>query len=149
MPQKVAAINSSKLLIAISNGNSPETFSHPCMINTNRGIQFTSNTSESILPYCPPDEDLPGWIEREGDSLSASITGAGVFDERLSDLELFWDWYLSQESKNIRVIVGDLGYYKGLWLLTAFNIAGPGRREKVAFDSTMLSDGPLDWIVTT
>jgi hypothetical protein len=76
MPTRVAAINSSKLLIAISNGASPEVFSHPCMINTNRGIAFTSNPTEVLIPYCPPDEDLAGWIEREGDGLSATVTGA-------------------------------------------------------------------------
>lgn len=119
------------------------------MINTNRGVQFTSNATETLLPYCPPDEDLAGWIEREGDSLSASITGAGVYDARLNDHELFTDWFMLQLSKHVRVIVGDLGYYDGNWLLTSFSINGPGRREKVAFDCTLQSDGPITWKATT
>lgn len=150
MPTKVAAINSSKLLIAISDENSPETFSHPCMINTERGIEFTSSATETLLPYCPPDEDLPGWIEREGDSLSASITGTGVYDARLNDHELFSDWFMLQLSKKVRVIIGDLGYYEGNWLLTSFRITGPGRRDKVQFSCTMQSDGQIGpWKPTT
>lgn len=149
MPTKVNSINTSKLLVAISNGNSPETFSHPCMINTNRGIQFSSNATETVVPYCPPDEDLAGWIEREGDTLSAAISGAGVFDSAEDDFETFNDWYMAQESKHVHVIIGALGYYDGYWLLTAFGINGPGRREKVQFDCSMLSDGPLTWHRTT
>jgi hypothetical protein len=149
MPTRVAAINSSKLLIAISNGASPEVFSHPCMINTNRGIAFTSNPTEVLIPYCPPDEDLAGWIEREGDGLSATVTGAGVFDAVLLDIELFHDWFTLQLSKHIHVIIDTRGYWDGNFLCTAFSENGPGRRQKVEFDGTFMSDGPLSWHATT
>lgn len=149
MPTRVAAINSSKLLIAIGNGASPETFTHPCMINTARGIQFSSNATETLLPYCPPDEDLAGWIEREQDSLTATISGAGVLDAVLTPFELFWDWFDLGLSKHVHVIVGALGYFNGSWICSAKNIQGPGRREKVTFDCTLLSDGPINWNATT
>lgn len=119
------------------------------MINTARGIQFTSSATEVLVPYCPPDEDLAGWIEREGDSLSASITGAGIFDAVHADHELFVDWFMSQLSRHCRVIVGSLGYFDGYWLLSSFGITGPGRREKVTFDCNMQSDGPITWLATT
>jgi hypothetical protein len=145
MPTQVAAINSSKLLIRLGDGDSPEVFSHPCMINTERGITFSSAPTESLVPYCPPDEDLPGWIEREGDALTASITGAGIFNAELTDIEQFIDWYEGQTSKNLQVVVNTLGYYTGAWVLTEYTINGPGRREKVTFNATIMSDGPITW----
>lgn len=155
MPTIVSHLNSSKLLIQLGDGASPETFAHPCMINTARGIEFSSSPSESMVPYCPPDEDLPAWVDREIDALTAAINGAGIFDSLSHDI--FRVWYLSGASKNIRVkldltVAGDspfsaeAGYYQGAWVLQGFSITGPGRREKVTFDCSILSDGPITWV---
>lgn len=159
MPTLVSAMNSSKLLIQLGDGASPETFAHPCMINTSRGIEFTNSPTEALIPYCPPDEDLPGWIERESDSNSATITGAGMFDSK--SLDTFWNWFEGGASKTIHVYVNvgaspgdspaslEAGYWNGLWVLNSFSVQGPGRREKVTFDCTILSDGPITWVVAT
>lgn len=142
----VSFINTSKLLIRLGNGGSPEQFIHPCMINTSRGIAFTSSMTESVIPFCPPDEDLPGFIDREGDSLSASVSGAGVFDSE--SLAIFNTWFFNQTSKNIHVevnagMVNGGGYYYFSALLQSFDITGPGRREKVNFTCTIVSDGAI------
>lgn len=146
----VNAFNSSKLLIRLGDGGSPETFTHPCMINTSRGIAFSSNPTEVLLPFCPPDDDLSAWIEREPDAYTASISGAGIFDRDSHDI--FWDWWVSSESKHVHVLIFEEGYYSGSAILSSYTISGPGRREKVTFDCTILSDGVWTWhasVVTT
>jgi hypothetical protein len=152
-PTAVLPINGSQLFIAIGNGGSPETFAHPCMINAERGIEFTSNPLETMLPHCSPDEDLAAWVERQGDGLSAQITGAGMMDTRNPDqaggLESWSDWFILQEIKNIHVIVGDVGYWRGAFLLTTLRIAGPGRKQKVTFDCTLQNSGAVSWVRTT
>lgn len=148
MATPVAAISTTALLIAISNGDSPETFTHPCMINTNRGIQFSSSPIETLLPFCDLP-DLPGFVDREIDSLTAQITGAGVLDVTKTGIELFWDWYLDGLSKHLHVIIGDLGFWDGHFVCSAFSAVGPARRQKANFDCTLLSDGPIAWQIST
>lgn len=148
MPIPVAFLKSTQLLIRIGNSDSPQQFIHPCMINTTRGIVFNSNLIDTLVPFCPPDEDLPGWIEREMDSLSATINGAGILDTK--SLDIFWAWYRDGLSKPIHVelavgLAAEGGYFFGNAMLSEFSIEGPGRREKVTFSSTMVSDGAWDF----
>jgi predicted secreted protein len=119
------------------------------MINTQRGIVFSSSTTETVVPYCPPDEDLAGWIEREGDALSAAFNGDGVFNGERLDVERFWDWFVQQTSKNVHVVMGQVGYWSGAFLCTGFEASGAGRREKVQFSGSFISDGPIVWVATT
>lgn len=150
MATLVTPINTSKLLIAIGNGLSPESFNHKCMINTSRGISFSGTPTETVIPNCPPDEDEPAWIDRELDTLSATITGAGVFDSSpTSGIELWSDWFILAEVKNVRVMVSDKGYWRGVFILTSFSVTGSGRREKVQFECTLMSDGEIRWVPTT
>lgn len=149
MPTAIRTINSSKLLIRLGDGASPEQFVHPCMINTARGIEFGSSPTESVVPFCPPDEDLPGWVEREIDAKTASVTGAGIL--HTPDIDIFWNWYDSGASKNLQVFVdvtGSFGggYWAGAAVLTGFSVSGAGRREKATFESTILSDGAWAWV---
>ena len=149
MPTLVKAINSSKLIVRVGDGASPEVFTQYCLINTSRGIDFTSSPTESLIPYCPPDEDLPGWVDREVDRLSASITGAGILDT--ASKGFFNDWFKSGLSRNLQVAlnvpaVDGGGYWFGAGILTSFRVAGPGRREKATADLTIMSDGPWDWV---
>lgn len=143
------AINGSKLHVRLGDGATSELFVHPCTINTNRGIEFSSSPVETQVPYCPPDEELPGWIERAIDGLTASITGAGILDT--GDLDTFWNWFTAGTSKNIHVEVdttGALGggYWSGAAVLSGFTVTGPGRREKTTFECTILSDGVWSWV---
>lgn len=148
MPTLVDAMNSSKLLVRLGDGGGSEVFTHPCLINTSRGIEFSTSPTESLVPYCSPDEDKAGWVDREVDSKSAAINGAGVLDTK--SLNVFWAWWDSGLSKNIQVAVNVLqaeggGYWSGAAILQSFTVTGPGRREKVTFDCSIMSDGPWIW----
>lgn len=148
MPTLVKAMNSSKLIVRVGDGAGPEVFTQYCLINTSRGIEFGSSPIESLVPYCPPDEDLPSWVERVVDRKSATIPGAGIFDTTSKDF--FWTWYDSGASKNVQVAVSvpqveGGGYWFGAAILPNFKVTGPGRMEKVTADLTIMSDGPWAW----
>lgn len=150
MPTRVNAMNGSQLKLRFSNGDSPQTFSQWCIINTERGIEFTTRVIESTVPYCPPDEEVPAWVDRETDDLSASITGSGILD--LSSLPDVWDWYESGDSKNIQVVYANdvsSGRWVGAGVLTSFKVTGPQRREKATFDCTIMSDGVWSQVTVT
>lgn len=148
MATPVKFINGSKLLVRLGDGGSPEQFVHPCLINTTRGIEFGSSPNETLVPFCPPDQEEPGWVDRDIDGLTATINGAGVLDT--ASLDVIWDWYSSALSKNVHVEIVAAGadgggYFYGAAVLTGFTIGGPGRREKTTFECTIMSDGQWQW----
>lgn len=131
-------IRGSQLLIKIGNGGSPsETFAHPCLINTERGIQFTEQGSDVVVPDCDNPED-PAWLEHVKDGLSATVTGAGTLN--VEDVEDFDEWFRSADPKNIQVWLGTAGYWGFAAHLTEFQITGT-RSEKAQCTLTIRSEG--------
>jgi hypothetical protein len=141
------SMNGTKLLIMLGDGGGTEVFTHPCLINADRGIAFSGSSSDQVIPDCTtPDE--PGWVIRTVDGLTASITGAGVVDT--ASLATFWTWFNSAIEKNIRVKVDvPLADSGGHWamkaVLTDFSVSGT-RNEKASFDCTILSSGAVTWV---
>lgn len=142
-----AVMNGTKLLIQLGDGEVSEQFPHPCMINAARGIAFSSSTNDQIVPDCD-DPELPAWIDRDRDGLTASITGSGVL--HTSGLNDFWEWFTQAESRNIRVKVDVAsGVGGGYWAmaahLTEFSVTGE-RKQNATFDCTIMSDGAATWV---
>jgi hypothetical protein len=130
-------IRGSQLLVKIGNAGSPETFAHPCLINTERGIQFQSQGSDVVVPDCDSPED-PAWLEHVKDGLSATVTGAGTLNT--GDVDEFDTWFRSADPKNIRVCVGTVGYWQFEAHLTEFQVTGT-RAEKAQCSLTLRSEG--------
>jgi len=130
-------IRGSQLLIKIGDGASPETFAHPCLINTERGIQFQSQGSDVVVPDCDNPED-PAWLEHVKDGLSATVTGAGTLNT--TDIDEFDAWFRSAEPKNIQVWVAALGHWAFEAHLTEFQITGT-RSEKAQCNISLRSEG--------
>jgi predicted secreted protein len=135
----ISTIRGSQLLIKVGNGASPEVFSHPCLINTARGIQFQSNNNKIITPDCDNPDD-PAWTEVVKDGLSATITGAGTLDT--ASVAAYDTWYVSPLSKNVQVWLGAVGHWPGAFLLTQWGITGD-RGNKAQVSLTLESDGAL------
>lgn len=143
----VKTINGQKLLIKVGDGASPEVFAPDCLINTERGIQFSSETNESIVPDCL-DPDAPAWKELNVDGLSAAITGSGMLHTTsIPD----WDaWFRSGAAKNIRVELADValadggGYWEGAFYLTGWEVGGD-RKQKSTSSITLASSGVVTW----
>jgi predicted secreted protein len=130
-----------QLLIKIGNGASPEVFSHPCLINAERGIAFNSTTNDIIVPDCTNVDD-PAWREVMKDGLSATITGAGIMDNVLATIQSYHTWFIDQDGKNVQVWISTIGKWVGSFKLTQFEITG-ARNEKINVSITLESDGVI------
>lgn len=134
----------SKLSIWVGDGASPEDFTSQVCGLVTKGIAFSTQTGDTVVPDCD-DPDLPSWIERVPRSLSASVTGAGVMAE---ETFAFWrTWFLSAEAKNARIVleITTPGYFFGAFVLTAFELTGNEADGKVQVNLTMQSDGAVAW----
>lgn len=142
----VKAVSGSKLLIAIGNGASPEVFAHGCTINGQRAISLQAETNDFVLPDCDAPEAM-AWLSREKRALGATISGEGVLNS--TDLETYFQWFVSADGRNVRTILDVTGangggYMAGRFLLTALEVSG-NRGEKVSVSLTLLSDGVVAW----
>ncbi len=144
----VKAMNGTKLLVQIGNGAGPEVFAHDCLINTERGISFASETNRQVIPECE-EPDAPAWSVVSKDSLSATITGAGML--HTSSVAEWDEWFNSDDGKNIRVLLSGVtlanggGHWAGSFKLTGWEVTGT-RNEKAQVSVTLESDGPVVWV---
>ncbi|HWA22329.1 MAG TPA: phage tail tube protein [Caulobacterales bacterium] len=139
-------VKGSQLLILVGDGGSPETFAHPCLINSSRGIQFSAETNSANVPDCD-DPDAIQWTEVDKKSLSAGVTGAGTLNA--TDSETFFDWFKSADTKTVRVkknVTGANGggYWEGEFHLTQYEENG-NIGEKVQCSITLVSSGAITW----
>lgn len=137
----VDVVNGEKILIQIGDGASPEVFAHPCLINTDRGIQFSSNVTSEAVPDCS-DQSTPAWTYTEVDGLSATISGSGMLD--VASIESFYAWFEGGADKNVKVKVDKTGgrTFTGAFKLTEFGITGT-RKSKATCTITLVSNGAV------
>jgi predicted secreted protein len=135
-------LRGTQLYIKIGDGASPETFTHPCTINAERGIVFRSTTNDIIVPDCTNPDD-PAWRELVKDALSAGITGSGILDATLSVIQSWDTWFRGDDGKNVQVWLGNIGYWQGSFKLTEWNPQGD-RNNKITTPITLESDGVVD-----
>jgi predicted secreted protein len=118
---QAATIRGTALYIKVGDGADPEVFTHPCLINTKRGIQFQSSTNKIIVPDCTNPDD-PAWTEAIKDSLGATISGAGTLDT--ASVVMFDTWFRSPDPKNVQVWLSTMGHWDGAYNLTNFEVTG-------------------------
>lgn len=140
----VKSAKGSKILVKMSNGDSPEEFIHYCTINAEREFAVEANLNESVGIDCD-DVDAPGWIEREVVSKSGTITGQGMLNT--PDYPIFWDVFDAGVSVNCQVVLdvdaADGGsIVEGRFILSQLSMSG-NRGEKMQGSVTFQSDGPL------
>lgn len=142
----VATINGTKLLIQVGDGAGPEVFTADCLINTERGIQFSADTKDFVVPDCTNPDD-PAWKQVLKDGLSAAINGAGLL--HTGSVETWFNWWKSKDTKNIRVKIDVAaaaggGHWQGAFHLTSFEITG-NRNELATVSVGLVSSGALAW----
>jgi predicted secreted protein len=145
----VKAMNGTSLLVQIGDGATPtEVFAHDCLINTERGISFASETNRQVIPDCDAPDSL-AWSVVNKDALSATISGAGML--HTASVEEWHDWFNSDDAKNVRVTLNGVsaanggGHWAGAFKLTGWEITG-NRNEKATVSVTLESDGPVAWV---
>lgn len=132
------------LLIKVGDGGSPETFTHNCTINAERGLQLSAQTNDVNVPDCD-DPDLMAWVEREKVSLSGTINGSGTLNA--PDQDLFWAWLSGSSTKNVKIVTDIAGasggrVFSGAFHCTNFELSG-NRGEKVNASITLQSSGAI------
>ena len=132
------------LLIKVGDGESPETFTHNCSINAERGLVLSAQTNDVNVPDCD-DPDLMAWVEREKVSLSGQINGAGTLNAE--DVDLYFAWLKDPLARNVKVVTDIAGasggrVFTGAWHCTNFEISG-NRGEKCSCSITLLSSGEI------
>lgn len=144
----VKNMNGTQLLVQISDGASPETFAHDCLINTERGIAFASETNRQVIPDCDNPDD-PSWSVVNKDGLSATITGSGML--HTSSVQEWDTWFNGDDGKNVRVLLNGVslanggGHWAGSFKLTGWEVTGT-RNEKAQVSVTLESDGVVSWV---
>lgn len=143
---QVKTLVGEKLLIQIETAPNSTIFAHPCMINAERGIEFSSETNEFVVPDCD-NPSAPGWKELFKDGMSAQVSGGGML--HTTDLEAYFTWMNSDDAKNVRVKIdvpgaNGGGYIAGAMKLTSLSISGP-RKANTTVDITIQSHGPMTW----
>ncbi len=142
----ITKLRGTQLLIKVGNGAVPEVFTHPCLINTKRGLKFTSSINKEITPDCDNPDD-PAWTEAIKDALNASIDGAGKLDNKQATIE-FWDaWYRSGSPKNAQIWLGMLGYWQGAFQCSNFEVNGD-RNSNAEASVSLESSGVVAPFVT-
>lgn len=146
MAGEMKTLNGEQLLIQIGDGATPETFAHDCLINTERGIQFSADMQEFTIPNCLSPSD-PAWKEVTKDGLSAAVNGAGM--THTSSIEFWFNWFKSPDTKNVRIMVNvpgsdGGGYWQGAFHCTNFNTSGT-RKAKGESDVALVSSGVVAW----
>lgn len=127
----------SEMIISVGDGGSPETFGNPCGLTT-KSFNGQANTNDTNVPDCD-DPEAASWLERDVVSLTRDISGSGVLaDEFLGTWD---DWFVSANSRNARIHIGDF-QWSGAYLLTAFQITA-NLGNKVEISVTLSSDGEI------
>lgn len=142
----VGIIEGEKLLILIGDGAAPEVFTHPCLINTTRGITFVTNMTETEVPDCA-SPSTPAKIVRKAKSIDFTVTGAGKVDK--TSVLAYIQWLNSAVSKNAKLTQDGTGAAGG-WvgtgklLLKDFAITGDrGDYQEVSL--TLVPAGTFTW----
>lgn len=115
---------STKMLIKLGDGASPEVFTAPCGLNT-RGFGRTATLNEFNVGDCD-NPDLPAWVERVKAALSSTITGSGLLaGEAIAAYEAA---FASPDPINVQVTLDfatGARTYQGAYHVSNFQINGP------------------------
>lgn len=144
---KAKGLDGSALLIKVGDGADPEVFSHPCLINTSRGIEFPTETNQQQLPDCD-NPLLMAWQGTRKTAIGCQVSGSGVL--HTPNVETFFNWVSSPNTKNVRVELSGVsganggGYWAGAFHLTQFSVTG-SRGEYCECSITLVADGEVTW----
>jgi hypothetical protein len=139
----VGIIEGEKLLITISDDGGV-TYNHPCLINTDRGIAFDTNVTETEVANCT-DQSQPAKIVRKAKSVDFTVTGAGKVDK--TSVWAFIQWHQSGAAKPAKVVQNETGANGG-WtgtgdlILKSFSLKG-ARGDYQEFDATFVPASPF------
>lgn len=142
---QATTIRFGKFKIYVEDPDNPGTYIAPCGL-TEKSLQLTASAQEDVIPDCD-DADAPAWVGRAISSLSAAVSGAGVW--AAESYETWRRLFLAAESFNVRVEFDETGangggYYAGAAVMTSLgDAASLGQRVQASIE--LASDGAWTW----
>lgn len=148
MPNPVSTMTGAQLVVQFGDGQTTETFAPDCLVNTERGISFKSDTKEFVIADCD-DPTAPAWKEVEVDGFQATIKVAGMVHS--NSIKAWFNWFASGASRRIRfrnnvLLAKGGGYFQASFKLTEFEETGSDRKDKATFTGTLVSTGIVSWV---
>ena len=139
--------------VELGNGATPtEVFAAPCALKS-KTFELTAQNSEVYLLDCA-DPDAASWAERNVTGLSATGGGAGTIDPE--DYDVWRDWFLSAEPKNIRIgprtgVMNGGGYWQGPFICTSLSEASAKEDNGglATFEVEFMSASDIAWVPAT
>ena len=136
-----------RLIIQLGDGGSPETFAHTCGANT-FGVTLTNNLGENTVLDCDDPLDVPASIVRHLESQDTSATISGMVT---TEAWPTWrEWADSGSEKNIKVQLDEPALDNGgAWALPAYLASvefSKAQSGKVTFSATISGAGQRVWV---
>lgn len=133
-----------KFFVRLSDGASPPTFAAPCGF-TSKSFTRGKTLGEVNVPDCD-DPDAPAWVERDVQSMTATISGEGVLAKSAVPV---WEDALSSNTSiecevEFEYADGDSDLYTGFFHVESFEITG-ALGERVNVSVSMQSDGEITY----
>jgi TP901-1 family phage major tail protein len=128
-----------ELLIKVSNGDTPETFSNFCGFQT-RSFNMGTNEIETTVPDC----DNPGGVVQRtvvAGIRNNTFSGSGLF-ENSAVVKRAVDAARNGEPINCQVIVPGYGRFEGPWIIAGFEFTGE-MEGNMSFNATFSASGAL------
>lgn len=133
-----------QLLIQLGDGATPEKYSAPALINTTRGITFSTSTeTEELIDLA--DQSAAAVTARFAKAVDWKIDGAGMVSK--PDLKEYLLWSKSPKARNVKVsdaATGATWTVTGSAILTQLQVSGE-RRKASTVQISLESAG--DWTV--
>lgn len=141
---KPVTVKFGKFFVRLSDGGSPPEFIAPCGF-TSKSFTRNKTLNEVPIPDCD-NPDAPAWVDRDVQSMSATISGSGVLAKSAVPI---WEAALaSTDSIECEVELeypdGDSDVYTGNFHLESFEITG-SNGERVQVSVSMQSDGEIEY----
>lgn len=121
-PNRIKPLFGEKIIILVGDGASPtEVFTAPAMINTSRGLTFSTSTeSDELIDL--NNQSAPASMVRRVKSVDLKLDGAGMV--HADDVKTWLDWAAAGTIKNVKIQDAGKWSITVPMVLTNFQISG-------------------------
>lgn len=135
---RITSLKGHEILIKLGDGADPEVFTHPNLINSERGLEFTTDMESGELVDLA-DLGAPAVTTQYPKSHSLTVSGSGVTHQ--SDVLEWAQWWKSGDSKNVKIYAANCVVTTSM-RISSFKISGD-RTAQATNEITLVSDGEI------
>ena len=121
------------LLIKVSNGDSPKTYSALCGFKTST-FNMSANSVDTTVPDCENPGAVPQKTSIAG-ILSRTFSGSGKFIKSANSTAFIAD-VIAGTQIDAEVAVPGVGAFTGMWAVTSYEFSNPDMEGTLEFSAT-------------